>query len=93
MEYLVMPAIVVICYLFGEMLKLFITNKDNYKIIPVIVGFFGGVLGITLFLINPKEIFDSSNILTAIAIGILSGLSSTGTHQVFKQLFKKKEGE
>lgn len=93
MEYLIMPAIVVICYLFGELLKLFIKNKDNYKIIPVMVGIFGGLLGISLYLINPKEIFDSSNILTAIAIGIFSGLTSTGTHQVFKQIFKKKEGE
>ena len=56
--------------------------KDNY--IPVIVGAFGGILGVLGMYVIPD--FPAQDILNAIAVGIVSGLSSTGVNQVYKQL-------
>lgn len=75
-------AIVVICYLIGLTAKTIPTVKDNY--IPVVVGAFGGILGALGMYVIPD--FPAQDILNAIAVGIVSGLSSTGVNQVYKQL-------
>lgn len=75
-------AIVVICYLIGLAAKTIPAVKDNY--IPVIVGAFGGILGVLGMHVIPD--FPAQDILNAIAVGIVSGLSSTGVNQVYKQL-------
>lgn len=75
-------AIVVICYLIGLAAKTIPAVKDNY--IPVIVGAFGGILGALGMYVIPD--FPTQDILNAIAVGIVSGLSSTGVNQVYKQL-------
>lgn len=75
-------AIVVICYLIGLAAKTIPAVKDNY--IPVIVGAFGGTLGVLGMYVIPD--FPAQDILNAIAVGIVSGLSSTGVNQVYKQL-------
>lgn len=75
-------AIVVICYLIGLAAKTIPAVKDNY--IPVIVGAFGGILGVLGMYVIPD--FPAQDILNAIAVGIVSGLSSTGVNQLYKQL-------
>ena len=75
-------AIVVICYLIGLAAKTIPAVKDNY--IPVIVGAFGGIMGVLGMYVIPD--FPAQDILNAIAVGIVSGLSSTGVNQVYKQL-------
>ena len=75
-------AIVVICYLIGLAAKTIPAVKDNY--IPVIVGAFGGILGVLGMYVIPD--FPAQDILNAIAVGIVSGLSSNGVNQVFYQL-------
>lgn len=75
-------AIVVICYLIGLAAKTIPAVKDNY--IPVIVGAFGGILGVLGMYVMPD--FPAQDILNAIAVGIVSGLSSTGVNQIYKQL-------
>lgn len=75
-------AIVVICYLIGLAAKTIPAVKDNY--IPVIVGAFGGILGVLGMYVIPD--FPAQDILNAMAVGIVSGLSSTGINQVYKQL-------
>ena len=75
-------AIVVICYLIGLAAKTIPAVKDNY--IPVIVGAFGGILGALGMYVIPD--IPAQDILNAIAVGIVSGLSSTGVNQVYKQL-------
>lgn len=77
-------AIVVITYLVGLGAKNISAIKD--KAIPVIVGVCGGVLGIVGMFVMPD--FPAHDILNAIAIGIVSGLSSTGINQVWKQAKK-----
>lgn len=75
-------AIVVITYLIGLAAKAVSAIKD--ELIPVIVGIAGGALGVLGMYIMPE--FPASDLLNAIAIGIVSGLASTGVNQVYKQL-------
>lgn len=77
-------AIVVICYLIGLGAKAVPKIKDN--LIPVIVGAFGGILGAIGMFVIPD--FPASDVMTAIAVGIVSGLASTGVNQIYKQVKK-----
>ena len=77
-------AITVICYLIGQGVKA--SGLDN-KWIPVIVGACGGVLGVAgMFLMAD---FPAGDVLTAAAVGIVSGIAATGVDQAGKQLFCK----
>ena len=73
--------ITVICYLVGQAVK--VTGLDN-KYIPVIVGAAGGALGVAGMLIMPE--FPAGDYLTAVAVGIVSGLAATGINQCVKQI-------
>ena len=77
-----LPAIIVISYLVGMACKAIDSVPD--KLIPVIVGTAGAILGI-VGLYTMKD-FPADNILNALAIGIASGLASTGANQIVKQL-------
>ena len=77
-------AITVICYLIGQGVKA--SGLDN-KWIPVIVGACGGVLGVAGMLLMAD--FPAGDVLTAAAVGIVSGLAATGVNQAGKQLFCK----
>lgn len=74
-------AITIICFLVAECIKA--TPLDN-KWLPVICGVLGGCLGVVAMYVMPD--FPGTDILTAIAIGIVSGLAATGAHQIGKQL-------
>lgn len=74
-------AIIVICYLIGIGAKLISGIKDDY--IPVIVGAFGGILGVVGLYVIPD--FPANDILNAISVGIVSGLASTGVNQIYKK--------
>ena len=76
-------AIVVICYLIGMGIKV---SAINDKYIPVIVGVCGGILGVIGMYVMPD--FPAQDILNAIAVGITSGLASTGADQIYKQVIK-----
>lgn len=78
-------AIVVITYLIGLGVKSISEIKD--EAIPVIAGVCGGILGIVGMFAMPD--FPANDILNAIAIGIVSGLASTGVNQVWKQAKKQ----
>lgn len=77
-------AITIICFLVAEGIKA--TALDN-KWLPVICGCLGGCLGVVAMNVMPD--FPGTDILTAIAIGIVSGLAATGAHQIGKQLSEK----
>lgn len=77
-------AIVVVCYLLGEAVKQIPAIKNG--LIPVIVGCFGGILGVAGMYIIPD--FPANDVLNAVAVGIVSGLASTGVNQVYKQAQK-----
>ena len=78
------PVITVICFLVAEGIKA--TKLDN-KWLPIICGAIGGALGVVAMYVMPE--FPAVDVLTAIAIGIVSGLGATGAHQIYKQLSKE----
>lgn len=74
-------AITIISYLVGMGCKAVNSVPDKY--IPVIVGTVGALLGIVGLYTMPD--FPANDILNALAVGIASGLASTGANQVIKQ--------
>jgi len=81
-------AITVICFLICQAVKA--TALDN-KWLPVIAGASGAVLGVASLHIMPD--FPASDYITAVAVGVVSGLAATGVNQVYKQLTSDKESE
>lgn len=75
--------ITVICYLIGMIAKA--TTVDN-KWIPVIVGVAGAILGVIGMKVMSD--FPATDIINAVAVGIVSGLASTGADQIVRQQAK-----
>ena len=86
LEFATVVAITVICYLAGVIVS---NSKLDNKWIPAICGILGGIIGFIGFAINMPE-FPAHDPITAIAVGIASGLAATGGNELFKQLFVKK---
>ena len=74
-------AITVICNLVGMIVK---NIKIPNKWIPIICGLLGGALGIVSAHVISN--FPANDIITALAVGIVSGLAATGAHQAVTQL-------
>lgn len=74
-------AITIICYLVAECIKA--TALDN-KWLPVICGIMGGALGVAAMFLMPE--YPAEDYITAVAVGIVSGLAATGVDQIGKQL-------
>lgn len=71
------PIILVACLVVGFVTKKWIHDVEN-KWIPTIVTVLGAVLGVLINGLN----------LEAIVAGAVTGLASTGLHQLFKQLIE-----
>lgn len=78
-------AITVITYLIGMGCKAW--EKLDNKFIPVICGLVGAVLGVVG--LHTVADFPAKDVLNAVAVGIVSGLASTGANQIGKQLSGK----
>ena len=74
-------AITIICYLVGYGVKL---SPLDDKFIPVICGVVGGGIGVAAFFLGFPE-FPADNVISAIAVGIVSGFAATGVNQIYKQ--------
>ena len=77
--------ITVIAYLVGLAVRA--TALPN-RWIPVICAAVGGALGVAGLYTMPD--FPAADMLTAIAVGIVSGLAATGIDQTVKQLGSKE---
>lgn len=86
MEGVTIWAVTVICYLVAEAVKA--TDKIN-EWIPIICGALGGVLGVVAMYVVAD--FPATDVLNAIAIGIVSGFAATGVHQAWHQQIGKHE--
>lgn len=75
-------AITVICYLVGQAVK--VSPLDS-KFVPVICGLVGAILGPVALIMGVPD-FPANDYLTAVAVGIVSGLAATGVNQAVKQL-------
>ncbi len=80
--------ITVICSLVGQIVK---TSPLDNKWIPCIVGVFGGILGVVGLYVMAD--FPAAEPLSAIAVGIVSGLAATGLYEMKKQMVKDGENE
>lgn len=74
-------AITVLAYLAAQGIKA--TSLDN-KWLPVICGVLGGILGVVGMHVMPD--FPATDMITAAAVGVVSGFAATGVNQVYKQL-------
>ena len=80
-------AITVIAYLVGIGCKAAGSVKD--EVIPVICGCVGAALGVAGLYLMPD--FPATDVINALAVGIVSGLAATGVNQIYKQLTKTGE--
>lgn len=76
-------AITVLCFLVAEGAKSF--GMDT-KRVPVLCGLVGCILGVIGY--HVMNGFPAQDWLTAMAVGAVSGLASTGAHQIYKQARK-----
>ncbi len=72
------PLVLLACLVIGYILKKWIQDVDN-KWIPTILCIIGAVLACTV---------SRTISLSVIVAGAVSGLASTGLHQMFKQLIE-----
>lgn len=77
LEQYLMPEVVLGCLLLGFIMKKWIRDVNN-RWIPTIVAIFGAVAAVT----TGKP--EAGNLLRLLISGALSGLASTGLHQLFK---------
>lgn len=90
MEFTSIPVIVLFCYLIGEIYKVVFKSKESlYKLIPILLTLLGGLIGVVMYLID-ESYLGVTSVVSALEIGLISGASSTGMHQVLKQLSKKE---
>lgn len=82
------PIIIVATYLLLELYKVLIGNSEKGKnLIPVIAAILGIGFGVLLYFVAP-EMNIADNVVSAIIVGMVSGLGATGSNQVIKQLQK-----
>lgn len=91
MEIVIVPVISTLVYLLMQGYKKYIAkNREKYmQIIPVISGGLGAIISVILYFVEPT-ILPTTSIATTLLVGIASGLSATGFHQIVKQLSTKE---
>lgn len=77
---LYIPLVIAVCLTVGYLMKKFLPTDNKY--IPLTVTVLGAILGC----IDAQAVT-----LVAIASGMISGLASTGLHQIFKQILKLED--
>ena len=74
-------AITVIAYVIGLLVK---ATRLNNKWIPIICAVSGAGLGIAGLFVMPD--FPAGDVISAAAVGVVSGLAATGLDQTVKQV-------
>lgn len=86
LNYATVLPIIIICYAVGVICKAI--DKLPDKFIPAIVAVVGGAIAVPALYFMPE--FPATDVISAIAVGIASGLVSTGVNQIGKQITKKE---
>lgn len=86
-EVISVPVIAAIVYGVMAVYKQLLTAEKWRKLIPLWSAILGVILGVVAYYVAP-EIISADNILTAIEIGLFSGLGATGINQIYKQATK-----
>lgn len=79
----VVPVLIVIAFAAGMLVKAIKWIPDKW--IPVICCLVGGLFGVLAFYVGVEGL-GATEWITALAIGMASGLAATGLHQAYKQL-------
>ena len=87
MQTLYLPVISGIVFFVIEILKSAFPSEKFKRFLPLVAGLLGAGLGVATYFIPSINV--ASNILDAILIGLMSGLTATGTHQIYKQMSDK----
>ncbi|MEG1751906.1 MAG: phage holin family protein [Clostridia bacterium] len=88
MSMMSVPIILSVVYAIIELLKFtFKANTKFLNFVPLVSGILGGVFGVISYYFAPTLI-PTTNVIHAFLIGIFSGLSATGSNQIFKQITK-----
>lgn len=87
MEVVSVPVIAAIVYGIMTVYKNLFTAEKWRRLIPLWSAVLGVILGVVAYYVAP-EIIVADNILTAIEIGLFSGLGATGINQIYKQATK-----
>lgn len=77
----IIPIITAFCFVIGYVMKKWLPTDDKY--IPTVVAVIGAICGFLFF----GHTFES------LVCGAISGVASTGVHQVFKQYLKIPMGD
>lgn len=88
LQALSVPVITVIVYWIIALIKISVKGNENFcRFIPLIACALGAGCAIIAYFTVP-EFLPTNNLVVAIVFGAASGLSATGTNQIFKQLGK-----
>lgn len=74
------PLVVVICLAVGYILKNVVPTDKINKYVPLIMGVLGVILAVWI---------SGTFTPLILAVGLVSGLASTGMHELFKNLIEK----
>jgi RsiW-degrading membrane proteinase PrsW (M82 family) len=92
LQALSVPIITVIVYWIITIIKISVNNNEKFcRFIPLLACVLGVTLAIVAYFTVP-EVLPTKNLVVAIVLGGASGLSATGTNQIFKQLGKVRQG-
>lgn len=87
-EFISVPVIATVVYTLITLLKQAVDNNEKVlRFIPLISVGLGAVLGLAAYFLMPS-LLPAKNAFVAILLGGSSGLTATGTHQIFKQISK-----
>lgn len=93
MEAVSVPIITIIVYWLITIIKTAANNNDKFnRFIPLIACALGSFCGVIAYFAVPG-FMPTNNWVVAIVLGGASGLSATGTNQIFKQLGKYNKDE
>lgn len=82
------PLIATMVYWIINLIKYTVNGSEKFKrFIPIISAGIGAVIGIAAYYLAPAVV-PADNVLMAVVIGGASGLTATGTNQIFKQMRK-----
>ena len=92
LELISVPAIATLVFVVMGVVKYAVNNSKFDRFVPLLSALLGVVCGVVCYYALP-EIMPARNVVVALVIGGASGLTSTGTHQMVKQLGNKTQDE
>lgn len=87
MEIVSIPAVATVVYAIIEAYKAVFKSEKAKRVIPIVAGVLGAILGIVAFFACPA-IVPTDNAFLAAVMGLFSGLGAVGVNQICKQATK-----